>query len=93
MTLATKIRFNAAMRVRVKITKKRRNKTGFWVWFPDGKGGLACELAKTKREAESKLLAKVRTTVRLFFLIEPARMDLDPRNLCPVVQACKRPIM
>ena len=73
MTLTTKIRFNAAMRVRVKITKKRRSKTGFRIWFPDGKGDYAKAWAPTKRQAEQMLLAKVRTTTNLFFAIEPAK--------------------
>jgi hypothetical protein len=59
-SIEARIRFTLAMKVKVKITKRRRSKGGFYVWFQtkDGKQGNAT--ARTRKEALAILLANVR---------------------------------
>ena len=74
MNIAQRIRSIADGKIKVSITKRTRNKGGFYVWFPiedtlTQKFGMGCEVTKTKREAAQKLLAKVRCFEELEFRI------------------------
>jgi len=72
MTITTKIRFLAAMRTKVQITRARRSRAGFIVEHPKDGRGCVQTPARTRREALSILLAKVRTTEPLRFAVKEA---------------------
>jgi hypothetical protein len=60
MNIETKIRKLAARKVRITITKKKRSRGGFYVWYPAEGGKQGCAVARTRREALQRLLAIVR---------------------------------
>ncbi len=72
-SLEQRIRFQAAMRSQVKITRAVRSRRGFFVDVRTPDGFVSGSFAKTKREALQCLLAKVRTTEPLRFIIREAK--------------------
>jgi len=68
-SIEARVRFLAAMRVKVHITNRRRSQTGFIVEHPKDQRGAVQTPARSKREALAILLAKVRTTETLKFSV------------------------
>lgn len=64
MTIEQRIRKIAASKIKVRITGRTRSRGGFYVHYPiekeAGTIALACQIARTKREALAVLVTKLR---------------------------------